>query len=607
LKKYEKGIRFLGLLNYELDEDGKKAFDELNQEGRELVSILAGNAAQMYMDPSMKQLSKAIERCNLAIESNPANAKAYFRRATAALEHADNVAKGADALLAQGQKDVRRFLQLDEESAAGKSLQEKLARKRQILLGPIMRDRVRPDAEVEPEWFEQVRKKAVFVCLCGTTATSRDQIDLPDALLSMALQAKEKKTISVGVAYVGYKGPEELEMFTEEWQKKYYRMLRLGERAVKVPQPRQVVVHGEVYNVWSLLEGRVRVMRVNETRQNGEKVGVGWMRYCSQLLWHGEPYVYQSCRAYLRFAPKWDEYLKTDLTVAMRRSQNRPVLTWMSHTHEDEPWQWVSDKIEYDDTCAVPPGALVGLQFDKWFGWVRFRRRYFNHSFGVPAPVAFFSAHNAFSTSAILTEVPCDPFLNALHFHGQLTCENVRLHTNGWDTFTPTANFTWETSHDLNWANQQVSGIMQEPQCREHGENPDHFIEQRLRSDALLDPWNSQLTPLDEEILDIPVPTASFWTRTKPNDPSPWDTGRTIGHRFKKGEKRTMATFERQSGVDMAKQDISEKSRNAGFNGDRDFEDSKAAMQNRERNMAERLGPEALSMYRGGGAGGYPE
>ena len=42
-------------------------------------------------------------------------------------------------------------------------------------------------------------------------------------------------------------------------------MLRLGERATRVPAPRQasgrllkrlwkVVVHGEVYNVWSLLE-----------------------------------------------------------------------------------------------------------------------------------------------------------------------------------------------------------------------------------------------------------------------------------------------------------------------------------------------------------------
>lgn len=582
LKKYEKGIRFLGLLNYELDEDGRQALEDQTLDGRELLSILASNAAQMYMDPDAPQLGKAIERCNLAVEANPNNAKAFFRRATAAYDHADNVAKGADALLAVAQKDIRRFLQLDPDSHAGKHLQERLARKRQAMLGPIMRDSSKEEQPVEPDWFNEAKKRSVFVCLCGSTATGRDQIDLPDALLSMAMHAKDKKSISVGVAYVGYKGPDELEMFDETWQKKYYRMLHLGERCTRVPQPRQVVVHGEVYNVWSLLEGRVRVMRVGETKQNGEKVGVAWMRYCAQLLWHGEPFIYQSCRSYLRFAPKWDENLKNDLAVALRRSQARPILSWMSRCHEDEPWQWVSEKIDYDDNCAVPPGALVALQFDKHFGWIRFRRRYFGHCFGVPVPVAFMTPHNAFSTSEILREVPADPFLNALRFHGQLTCENVKLHTQGWDVFTPSANFTWETSHDAHDAQSKMSGPTQEPHCRDVGPNPGVFEEQKLRCDAMLDPWENKLTSLDEEILDLPVPTPVFWTTVRPKDPSPWDTGRQVGHRFKKGAKRTMTTFERQTGVDMNRQDVSDKSRNAGFNGDRDFEDSKSSAHGKE-------------------------
>lgn len=598
LKKYEKGIRLLGLLTYELDEDGKKAFEAQTQEGCELISILANNAAQMYMDPAARQLGKAIERCNLAVEANPSNAKAYFRRATAALEHADNVAKGADALLAQAQKDVRRFLQLDEESTAGKALQEKLKRKRQLLLGPILRESPKDEAPVEPEWYEQVKRKAIFVCLCGTNPTGRDQIELPESLLSMALHAKDKKSISVGVAYVGYKGPNELEMFTEEWQKKYYRMLRLGERAVKVPTPRQVVVHGETYNVWSLLEGRVRVMRVNETKKNGEKVGLSWMRYCSQLLWHGEPFTFQSCRSYLRFSPSWDEYMKNDLSVALRRSPQRPVLSWMSRSHEDEAWQWVSDKIDYDDNNNVPPGALVAQQFDKHFGWIRFRRRFFNHSFGVPAPVAFFSPHNAFSTSDLLKEVPADPFMNALQFHGQLTCENVRLHSHGWDVFTPSANYTWETSHDAHQAATRLSGGTSGSDARDKGPDPDLFDEQKARSDALLDPFENMLTQLDEELLDVPVPTGCFWTTVKRKDPSPWDTGRQVGHSFKKGAKRTVSTFEKQTGVDMSRQVVTEKALNAGFNGDRDFEDSKNLMQNRA--PKNQSGPEGLQQYRGG-------
>ncbi|CAE7033970.1 unnamed protein product, partial [Symbiodinium sp. CCMP2456] len=68
--------------------------------------------------------------------------------------------------------------------------------------------------------------------------------------------------------------------------------------------------------------------------------------------------------------------------------------------------------------------------------------------FGIPAPVAYFTPHNSFSTCDILTEVPADPCMNSLHFHGQLTCENVRLHSHGWDVFTPCANLTWETTHD---------------------------------------------------------------------------------------------------------------------------------------------------------------
>lgn len=583
LKKYEKGIRLLGLLNYELDDEGLKAFDAQTEDGRELLSILAANAAQMYMDPANRQLSKAIQRCSLAIDANPNNAKALFRRASAAYDYADNVAKGADAVLAQAQRDIRKFLQMDQENAAGKALQERLGRKRQALLGPIMRESAKPEPEVEPEWFQQVSQRAIFVCMCGSSAVGRDQIELPETLLSMASQAKDKKAISVGVAYVGYKSPDELEMFTEEWQKKYYRMLRLGERATRIPKPRQVVVHGEVYNVWSLLEGRLRVMRVGETRRNGEKVGVGWMRYCAQLLWHGEPYVYQSCRPYLRFAPMWDEWLRNDLAVSLRRSQLKPIISWMSRTHEDERWQWISELVDVEGNCNVPPGALAAAAFDKNFGWIRWRRRFFNHSFGIPAPVAYFTPHNSFSTCDILTEVPADPCMNSLHFHGQLTCENVRLHSHGWDVFTPCANLTWETTHDSRQIQSRLHGNDQEPFCRDRGPNPDLFAEQKVRADALLDPWENKLTPMDEEIMEMPVPTPVFWTTVRPKEASPWDIGRMVGHRFKKGGKRMVSSFERSCGVDMTRQEVDIKGKNAGFNGDRDFEDSSASLQSRFR------------------------
>lgn len=592
LKKYEKGIRLLGLLNYELDEDGRKAFEAQSHEGRELLSILASNCAQMYMDENILQYSKAIERCNLALEVNPNNAKAYFRRATACLAYADRVAKGADGILAHGQRDIRRFLQMDPDSAAAKALQEKLLRKRQAMLAPIMRESAKADPEIEPDWFQQAGKRSIFVCMCGTSATGRDQIDLPDSLLSMALQAKDKRAISVGVAYVGYKGPDELEMFTEEWQKKYYRMLRLGERATFVPAPRQVVVHGEVYNLWVLLEGRVRVLRVTETRRNGEKVGYGWMRYCAQLLWHGEPFLFQSCRSYLRFAPSWDEHLKNDLAVALRRSQGRPIVSWMPRGHEEERWQWVSDRVDSHHNCTVPSGTLVAEEFDKHFHCLRLRRRYFNHSFGVPVQVAFFSPYCAFSTSDYLKEVPADPFLNAIHVHGQVTCENVRLHTQGWDVFTPSANYTWETTYDAPQAFKQLYGETDEPHCRDRGINARYFNEQKARADAILDPWESRLTPLDEEMLDLPLPTACFWSTVRPKDVMPWETGRRAGHRFKKGNRRMINTFERATGIDMTNLTVGPKAQNGGFEGDQDFEDSEAALLAKRRNLTAMIPPE---------------
>ena len=43
-------------------------------------------------------------------------------------------------------EDIRKFLTLDPESAAGKSLQEKLLRKRQTMCTPIMREKADPKA-----------------------------------------------------------------------------------------------------------------------------------------------------------------------------------------------------------------------------------------------------------------------------------------------------------------------------------------------------------------------------------------------------------------------------------------------------------------------------
>ncbi|CAK9021067.1 unnamed protein product [Durusdinium trenchii] len=105
---------------------------------------------------------------------------------------------------------------------------------------------------------------------------------------------------------------------------------------------------------------------------------------------------------------------------------------------------------------------------------------------------------------------------------------------------------------------------------------------------------------MDEEILEMPVPTPVFWTTVRPKEASPWDIGRRVGHRFKKGNKRMLTSFERTCGVDMTRQEVEVKGKNAGFNGDRDFEDSTATMQSRYRQFNDQLSDEAHRAWRSG-------
>jgi len=373
-------------------------------------------------------------------------------------------------------------------------------------------------------------------------------------------------------------------------------MLHLSERHVKVPEPRQVDIDGDTYSVWSLLEGRVRVMRVGDVRANGEKAGVGWARYCAQLLWHGEPFVYQSCCRYLRFAPGWDAGLRQDLDMAQRKSQNKTVLSWAPEPHSWEPWNWVSKEVDYDGHANQPTGTLVATGFDKDTAWVQFRGRHFSHVFGAPPHVAFFTAENVFSSSELLTEAPADPSLYALKFHGQLTCENVRLFSHGWDVFSPTACFTWQSFEDARKISRCLSGVVADPLCENPCPSSSVFEPQKERADACLERWENPLTSLDDAMLHLPVPTACFWTALVPAGSNPWETGHIVGHRFRRSTKRGMSAFERHTGLDMSKRETSTRSMTCGLNEDRDFADSEAAFAEKLANMS----PEELEMIRGG-------
>merc|ERR1719291_949005 len=99
--------------------------------------------------------------------------------------------------------------------------------------------------------------------------------------------------------------------------------------------------------------------------------------------------------------------------------------------------------------------------------------------------------------------------------------------------------------------------------------------EQERRAGAVLDRGEGEVTALDEEALELPLPTPCFWTTVRHDDPSPWETGRQAGCRFRKGGQRTVESFERDAGVNFTTRERAKKAENAGFATDRDFDDSK--------------------------------
>merc|ERR1719388_201975 len=102
---------------------------------------------------------------------------------------------------------------------------------------------------------------------------------------------------------------------------------------------------------------------------------------------------------------------------------------------------------------------------------------------------------------------------------------------------------------------------------------------QMPRAECCLDPWENNLAPLDEELLDYPLPTPEWWTGPEKNHPSPWLTGRKSTYRWRKGKSRTITSFERMSGLDFTKKEVGERAKNGGFVSDRDFSDNKVAVQ----------------------------
>lgn len=151
-----------------------------------------------------------------------------------------------------------------------------------------------------------------------------------------------------------------------------------------------------------------------------ESQGVCWARARIQTLWQGEEY-YLQIDAHSRFAPGWDELL---IDSQGRCPGPKSVLSTYPASYVP-PDQLGKDIIalihakEFDERGILMLGSKAVAPADQ------------------PAPrrpVAFIGAGEIFAPSAILREVPYDPFI---YFIGEEITLAARLWTHGWDIYPP--------------------------------------------------------------------------------------------------------------------------------------------------------------------------
>lgn len=161
---------------------------------------------------------------------------------------------------------------------------------------------------------------------------------------------------------------------------------------------------------------QVRVIEVDAR----ESQGVCWARAQIQSLWQGEEYYFQ-IDAHSRFAKGWDEMLIDSLR---RCPTPRAVLSTYpaSYTPPDKLGKDIVALInakEFDERGILMLGSKGVAPAD------------------IPSPrqpVAFIGAGEVFGPSAIVKDVPYDPFI---YFIGEEITLAVRLWTHGWDIYPP--------------------------------------------------------------------------------------------------------------------------------------------------------------------------
>ena len=157
-----------------------------------------------------------------------------------------------------------------------------------------------------------------------------------------------------------------------------------------------------------------------QTFHVSQSEGVGWARAKAHKLWAGEEYVL-NIDSHMRFVEGWDERMLAQLKAC---PASKPLLSTYP------PGYVPPDKL---NPPTVP--MLCGGYFDDTGVQVNKSRAIQPEDApSLPLPSMLYAAGFAFASSQVLKEVPYDPFI---YFQGEEISMATRLWTHGWDLFAP--------------------------------------------------------------------------------------------------------------------------------------------------------------------------
>lgn len=244
-----------------------------------------------------------------------------------------------------------------------------------------------------------------------------------------------------------------------------------------------------------------------------EARGPTWARHLAAQLYRDERYVLQ-IDSHMRFEERWDETLINSLEQA-RKVSKKPVITTYPPAFE------LDGSIKPSMRSA--PTLMCATKFGP-DGMPRFSGRRLNRLHDEPIPSLFWAAGFSFSDAALLREVPYDPELPFLFF-GEETSMLARMWTRGWDCFAPgkpVVYHLWPRSY--------------RPTFRE------------IEDDVAAAQGRRSLAKVRAE-LGIPQKV---------------DSVPLTDERYALGHERTFAAFQEHTGLDFARQTVSDRAMRGG-------------------------------------------